>query len=258
MMTREEFMRRPRMRLLPYLDNEPPEPNHVGQRGGRRNTHGGTLSERLVYWILMHILKIWMPIYDPFTFIDCGCGSGRICFIVSAVSTVARDCYGIDIDQERIDRAVRWRRRIVEYLQRLYNFSTHHFLPVFWVGDFTTLHTPFYRHAIANRRVIFFCNNYDGVWLEGRVQARLEDIIGQSLVGSIVISLDRMFVDNLFWHEEIYKTDIQRWDLSWTSESSQDRTISDFYVFKYTKCTVEAIAHRRHDLSKAKYVPFTF
>lgn len=250
-------MRRPRMRLLPYLDNEPQEPNHVGQRDVRRNTHGGTLSERLVYWILMHVLMIWMPIYDSFTFIDCGCGSGRICFIVSAVSTVARDCYGIDIDQGRIDRAIRWRRRIMEYLRPLYNFSTHHFLPVFQVGDFTTLDTPFYRHAIKNRRVIFFCNNYDGVWLEGQIQARLEEIIGQARVGSIVVSLYRMFVDNLFWHEEIYKTDIKRWDLSWTSESSQDRTIPDFYVFKYTKCTGEASAQRRHDLSKAKYVRFT-
>lgn len=256
-MDRQRFQARRRLRLLPYLEHEPDTRNHVGQRNGLRHTHGGTVSAQLALFIFMHVLPLWRPIYDPFTFIDCGCGSGIVCFIVSAISTTARNCFGIDIDTPRVDRANLWRSRIIAALNHLYNFPIHHFLPVFRVGDFTNLDTPFFRYAIDNRSVIYFCNNYDGVWLDHGIQTMLEHNIGRSRVGSIVISLDRMFRHDLSWHEEIFVTEVQRCDLSWTANSSPEGYIP-LYIFKYTKRGSETQQRRlRSDLDRATRISFT-
>ncbi len=225
-----------------------------GQRDGNPATHGGVVSEAFVCFSykskkLMNLADRKMDVYS---YVDVGSAHGKTCMVVSARSSHGRNVIGIEYDEERNNLGLEWIEDTHNEFREL-PFSTRHMFPYLYNADFTEEPVPALAYALAHRKIVFFCNNYGNTWA-GETQVGLESQIGGAKTGSIMISLGRSFLDNPYWHEEVFETRVQRRHISWFSGGANPREEKSLLIFKYTKRDVPGRAKsRRFD---AVWLPF--
>ena len=81
------------------------------------------------------------------------------------------------------------------------------------------------------------------------IQSLLEKRLADCPLGAVIVSLDRLFIGNLYWHKEAYTSRVKRRDVSWMAGTADDEDVVDFPIFRYIK-TAEAeeggVGGRRH------------
>ena len=216
-------------RLWEVVRSEPIDPPHEGERGSMRpHLHGGSVSAsvRLLVLLSPRLLSVNSPEHIRHSVLELGAGSGAFSFTASAVSHNRRRVIAIEIDVQRFDRMERWRR----IASRRLGWR----VPITLRGDYNR-EQVLPRHEISGRRVLVWLNNAEGILyrnMEGG-QAFLEGRLRECRIGSVIVALDRLFRDNLYWHEEAFVTRVRRSDISWMASSSGDRIV-DLPLYKYT------------------------
>lgn len=221
------------------------------------------MSFSLSLFVVRFVMGLLSRSMDNYTFVELGCARAVMSFIVSAHSALGRAVFALENDQERYDYAAGWRDTCFRALRAtgLDGRLLRQYLPRVIHTDFTTLGSREFIHHLRNRRVVFWANNYNGAWSrDNSVQADLERLIGVCKVGSIVVSLDRMFQSDLRWSEEAIKTDATKRDFSWTGNIDDTRDMPVVF-YKYTKTRDEHLpeedgVHRDRDEPTPKFINY--
>ena len=203
------------------LRQEPNYAIHDGQYDDKR-THGGNISKKLSYIILKKILHVDDDAYSDCCFIELGFGSCATSVIASILMDRPGSVVSVELVRERYDRAAEW-------VSNLKNCQMNH--PVIECGDFLEpSEAPNVWNKIQSGRVIIFINNAQGVWLSQ--MNRLDSMINKCCVGSIVVSLERMLLNQPTFHEKrIVISNIARDEVSWGGSTG----IKPLEMFIYTK-----------------------
>ena len=216
-------------RFLRYaLRQEPNYAIHDGQYDIDKRTHGGNISKKLSYIILKKILHVDDDAYSNYCFIELGFGSCTTSVIASILMDRPGSVVSVELVRERYNRAVEW----VYNLKRCgMNY------PIIECGDFLEpREAPNVWSEIQSGCVIIFINNAQGVWLNQ--MNRLDSMINNCLVGSIVVSLDRMLLNQPTFHEKrIVLSNTTRDELSWGGSTGT----KPLEIFIYTKMDRESL-----------------
>jgi hypothetical protein len=223
-------------RRIAFMKARPPYNLPLGTVGSPV-THGGLTSSSFCKFILLDLLRFNSKQLSNHTFCELGCARATMSFLAASLSEKARSVVAIEIERTRYDYAVAWRSACQEELSH-FSGRTSQYLPSLRHMSFSSRTDTLYNFHLSHRKMIFWANNYNGVWSGDDTQETLEDRIRHCKIGSVVVAFDRMFRDDLAWNEEVYEVVLRKRDLSWSTprqprielDSKTRRTI-----FKYTK-----------------------
>ena len=145
---------------------------------------------------------------------------------MSVIASILMDRPGsvvsVELIRERYNRAVEW-------VANLKKCGMNY--PIIECGDFLKPHeAPNVWSKIHSSRVFVFINNAQGVWLNQ--MNKLDSMIDNCQVGSIIVSLDRMLLNQPTFHEKrIVLCNMTRDEISWGGSTD----IKPFEIFIYTK-----------------------
>ena len=220
--------------------------NEVGTGGV--HTHNGSLEPRLFYFIMTHpnLMDINSRANRTKTIIDLGAGDGNFLFVSCSQSSHRRNVIGVELDANRV-------KLLTERVQLLVNSGLSLDIPSVVEGDFSSLPNSDqrlveYERAIADGEFIAWFNNAREVMTRDQnVQHGLELRLSTSRAGSVVVSLDRCFRNDPFWHEQVFLITVLRNDVSWHFLETDDESTIPLRLYKYTKRLVpqEGVGHTR-------------
>ena len=230
-------------RLHNVLRSEPLDPPHVGTIDARRQLHGGTIKGPVVMTILTHedLLDMNSIQNRERTIVEFGAGSGLVSFFAAAISTnPRRRILSIEKVRRRVDRMRRWAASMRENGAGVRPPTILH-------GDYTIvreedpLFVPHLTAAIDVTPPLMYVNNANQCIANTErnngisIQSLLEQRLADCPLGSVIVSLDRLFIGNLYWHEEAYTSRVKRRDVSWMAGTADDEKVEDFPIFRYIK-----------------------
>ena len=204
--------------------------------GNNVATHDGMLSARLFYWILNSpdLLDVNSPTNRGLTIVELGAGRGLCSFLAGSISIVRRRILAVELIEARCDEmnVVRAIMQIGTDNGGLGNPTAS--IPEVIRGSFTDREEPVLGNEIANGRLLMLYNNAGEIMCRDKTQILLESRLSQCLIGTVILSLGRMFQGDLSWDEEVYRTYVRKYDVSWISGRNQAAP-HELLLWKYTK-----------------------
>lgn len=213
---------------------EPPIPADAGQVGSKRDTHGGIISGATCRFILLNVLKIKSKEMERHSIFEFGSGSGMFAMTASSYSKRGQTVVTIENVPQRVERLRTWRENaFIAFRDDLGINHPSHFLPQVVEGNFLDTSVRSLGYHMKHRRLIVYCNNAKGVWSnDSDTQHLVERKLARCKAGSVVVTLDRAFVDDTRWTETIVKTNAPSGHQSWEANTGTPR---DFVVYVYKK-----------------------
>ena len=208
--------------------------SHGDNRVHGRNigTHDGSLSPELSDFIATHSDLMDAVSEENHTkpVLDLGAGGGNLSFMAASQSYNDRDILPVEIVLHRYND-------LLAKCDAMANARLGLCIPSPQRGDFTSIgEMPEFDNALATRECLMWLNNAEECFSrQGDTQSRLEVRLRYCLEGSVVVSLDRLFRNDLFWHEEGFVTKVLRRDVSWRNNAIGADAKVDLFLYKYTK-----------------------
>ena len=215
---------------------EPITPVDAGQVGARTDTHGGIISGATCRFILLCVLKIQSKEMEKHSIFEFGSGSGKFAMTASSYCKRGQTVVTIENVPRRVERLRTWRENaFAAFRDDLGIDQPSQYLPQVVEGNFLDTSVRVLRYHMKHRRLIVYCNNAKGVWSkDSDTQHLVERKLSRCKAGSVVVTLDRAFVDNDSWTETIVKTKAPSGHQSWEATTGKHR---DFEVYVYKKKT---------------------
>lgn len=195
------------------------------------HTNGGSLSSRLNFFIVnsRDLMDANSELNSRKPIIDVGAGYGDFSFEAGVQNEGGRLVFSPEIVPARCA----FMRTVVSDVRRDMPSVS---VPTVVEGDFCKEVDETLERALANEQVIIWFNNAEGCMSRNTdIQTRVENKIRGCAVGSILVSLDRVFRDDFSWEEESFVTTVLRRDISWRSNEKGDDCTTTLPIFKYTK-----------------------